>query len=118
MSKTTNSETSVSAVTRYESTSVSSDKLPSLIDDNPRAVTNESVIAKPLEPKPTSINLIVGSEVSDYTDILIGISSTITLGLTLLLITISYKLYQTYQTPVSSPIPTRLVFYLFAFKQV
>ena len=83
-----------------------SDKLSSLTD-NPQLVTNESVIAKPLEPKPTSINLIVGSEVSDYTDILIGISSTITLGLTLLLITISYKLYQTYQSPVSSPIPTR-----------
>ena len=102
--KTTKSETST-VDTRNESRIVS-DKLSSLTD-NPPVVTNESVIAKPLEPKPTSINLIVGSEVSDYTDILIGISSTITLGLTLLLITISYKLYQTYQSPVSSPIPTR-----------
>ena len=72
-------------------------------------VTNEPAVAKPLEPKPTLVNLMV-SHVSgaegpmDYTDILIGVSSLVTASLTGLLLTILYKLYQTFQTtPAPSP---------------
>ena len=42
------------------------------ISSDPQVVNNESVVAKPLEPKPTFNNLIVTSPSVDYTQILIG----------------------------------------------
>ena len=74
-------------------------------------LTNESVIAKPLEPKPTLVNPILtqqheDAENLDYTEVMIGVSSIITLCLSVLLLTIIFKLIQTYQTPASSPVAT------------
>ena len=66
----------------------------------------ESVIAKPLEPQPPGES---SDADSDYlTNILIVITSSLTAGLSILLLTILYKLYQTFQTPPSSPLNSPL----------
>ena len=64
----------------------------------------ETVIAKPLEPQPPGVS---SADYSDYlTNILIVITSSLTAGLSVLLLTILYKLYQTFQSPPSSPLNT------------
>ena len=72
----------------------------------------ESAVAKPLEPKPTTV-LLFSSDISteeseDLTNILIVITTSLTVALTILLVSILYKLYQTYQTPPASPLPAPL----------
>ena len=72
----------------------------------------ESVIAKPLEPQPgvgsPSVAGGDGGDSESLTNILIILTSSLTAGLSVLLLTILYKLYQTYQSPPSSPLNTPL----------